>query len=88
MSMREQIIAKLTEAFQPVRLDVVDESEQHRGHGGWREGGETHFRVEIQADAFDGMSRVARQRAVYGVLKAELATSVHALALDVKGMSG
>lgn len=87
MSMAEQIRSKLSDAFQPVTLNVIDESEDHRGHGGWREGGETHFRVEITASAFDGKSRVAQQRAVYAVLKEELKAEIHALALDVKGVT-
>jgi BolA protein len=79
--------AKLTAAFAPARLEVIDESEQHRGHGGWREGGETHFRVRIAAAAFDGMSRVDRQRAVNRALAEELAGPVHALALEVSGLA-
>jgi BolA family transcriptional regulator, general stress-responsive regulator len=79
--------AKLTAAFAPARLEVIDESEQHRGHGGWREGGQTHFRVRIAASAFDGMSRIDRQRAVNRTLAEELAGPVHALALEVSGLS-
>jgi BolA protein len=74
---------KLNEAFAPTRLEVVDESEAHRGHGGWREGGETHFRVVMRAPALAGLSRVARSRAVHKVLAEELAGRVHALALDL-----
>lgn len=85
MRMEARIREKLTEAFSPEMLNVLDESEQHRGHGGWREGGETHFKVEIRSHAFDDMTRVARQRAVYAVLKEELDQSIHALALDVQG---
>ncbi len=76
---------KLQAAFDPSALEVIDESEQHRGHGGWREGGETHFRVRITAQAFDGQSRVAAQRAVNKVLADELAGPVHALALELRG---
>lgn len=88
MSYEERIRNKLTQAFDPVMLEVVDDSEKHRGHGGYREGGQTHFSVTIQAGAFDGMGRVARQRAVYAVLKEEMAERVHALALSVEGVSG
>jgi BolA protein len=77
--------AKLEAAFAPQALEVLDESEQHRGHGGWREGGETHFRVRMTAAAFDGQSRVARQRAVNAALKEELAGPVHALAMELRG---
>ncbi|MEM9048967.1 MAG: BolA family protein [Pseudomonadota bacterium] len=85
MGMAAQIRAKLEAAFDPTALEVIDESEQHRGHGGWREGGETHFRVVLRTAAFDGQSRVARHRAVHGVLSAELAGPVHALSLDLGG---
>ena len=76
---------KLEAAFAPDRLDVIDESEQHRGHGGWREGGQTHFRVVMRAASLGPMSRVERSRAVHAVLADELATDVHALALDLGG---
>lgn len=85
MSVSQTISQKLRAAFSPSHLDVIDDSEAHRGHGGWREGGETHFHVVIEAEAFNGQSRVARQRAVYAALKEELAGPVHALSLDVKG---
>ena len=74
---------KLTSEFHPQQLEIVDESEDHRGHGGYREGGETHFRVLMRAHSLEGMSRVARQRAVMSCLKAEMDERVHALALDV-----
>lgn len=76
---------KLTAAFAPEAIEVFDESEQHRGHGGWREGGGTHFRVVMRAASFDGMTRLARSRAVHGVLREELAGGLHALALDLAG---
>jgi len=72
---------KLTEAFAPVKLTVIDESESHRGHGGYREGGESHFRVEITSKAFEGKSRLERQRMVMSTLKEELAGPVHALSV-------
>ena len=74
---------KLTSEFHPQQLEIVDESEDHRGHGGYREGGETHFRVLMRARSLKGMNRVARQRAVMSCLKAEMDERVHALALDV-----
>ncbi|QHQ34102.1 BolA family protein [Algicella marina] len=84
MNTKETIEKKLSEAFSPVHLEVIDESEQHRGHGGYREGVATHFHVHIRASAFSGKSRVAAQRLVYSVLKAELDGDVHALALKVE----
>lgn len=79
----ERIEQKLKAAFAPTRLEVIDESEQHRGHGGWREGGGTHYRVVMRAPAFEAMSRVERSRAVHAALAEELAGGVHALALDL-----
>lgn len=77
----EAITRKLTDAFQPTRLEVVDDSERHRGHAGHREGGESHFNVLIEAPAFAGVPRVMRQRRVYAALAEELAGPVHALSL-------
>ena len=73
---------KLRRRFAPSRLSVEDESSRHRGHAGWRDGGETHFKVEIVSKEFEGKNRVARQRLVYEALKDELAGGVHALALS------
>jgi len=81
MTMAERIESKLTAAFAPERLEIVDDSHKHAGHGGWREGGETHFNVTVVSAAFAGQSRVMRQRAVYAALAEELAERVHALQL-------
>ena len=81
MPVRDDIARKLREAFEPSRLEVIDESHLHAGPGGARPGGESHFRVEIAAGAFRGMSRVDRQKAVYGVLAEEMAGPVHALSI-------
>jgi BolA protein len=83
MSVRDEIVAKLSAKFAPTYLEVIDESSRHEGHAGWREGGETHFRVRIAAPGFNSMSRLARHRAVMDALDTELATRVHALALEV-----
>lgn len=83
MSLRAEIETRLKEAFAPRRLSVVDDSESHRGHGGWREGGETHFNVEITADAFEGLSRVAAHRAVHEALGKDLVERIHALGLKI-----
>lgn len=74
--------AKLAAAFQPEHLEVIDESEEHRGHHGWHEGG-SHFRVVMRARALADLSRVERSRAVHRALEAELTGGVHALALDL-----
>ncbi len=64
MATRDLIVEKLTNTFAPASLDVVDESHQHAGHAGHREGGETHFRVYIVAEAFRGKSRLERHRMI------------------------
>jgi len=81
MSMNDIITEKLTGAFTPESLRVVDESHQHEGHAGHRPGGETHFRVYIVSEAFRGKSRVERHRMINATLAQELATRVHALAI-------
>jgi BolA protein len=84
MDVAEIIRSKLTEALSPLRLEIVDDSAKHQGHAGWRPGGETHFNVTVVSAAFDGKSRVERQRMVYGILAAEMADRVHALALTTR----
>ncbi len=84
MTMQQTITDKLREAFTPAHLDVIDESHLHEGHAGHRAGGETHFRVQIVADAFAGKSRIDRHRLVNAALAAELAASVHALAIKAQ----
>jgi BolA protein len=81
MARRDLIAEKLTKAFAPASLDVVDESHQHVGHAGHREGGETHFRIYIVAEAFRGKSRLERHRMINETLAGELAGGVHALAI-------
>jgi BolA family transcriptional regulator, general stress-responsive regulator len=72
---------KLTSAFRPSLLEVHDDSDRHQGHAGARPGGESHFNVTIQAEAFRGQPKVARQRMVYRALSEELAGPVHALSV-------
>ena len=81
MRVADIITEKLTAAFAPESLRVVDESHQHEGHAGHRPGGQTHFRVYIVAEAFKGKSRIDRHRVINQALARELAESVHALAI-------
>ena len=82
MSMTDTIRRKLTDGFAPSLLEIEDESASHAGHSGSRPGGETHFRVRIVSPAFEGVSRVERQRRIYAALADELKTQVHALVLS------
>ena len=84
MARVNDIRRKLNEAFAPEALAVEDESERHRGHAGWREGGETHFRLRIVSDAFRGKSRVERHRMVNAALAEEFARGLHALAIEAR----
>jgi BolA protein len=81
MAVADKIRSKLSAALAPVTLEIKDESDLHSGHSGWREGGETHFKVDIVSAAFEGMARVQRHRHVYEILSDELDGPVHALSL-------
>lgn len=85
MNRSDRIHQALSAAFTPEHLEVIDESEQHRGHAGYQDGGESHFRVIIRAPHFADMSRIARHRAVHKALGADLVSEIHALALDISG---
>lgn len=82
MTASDRIRARLTEAFRPDAVEVVDESDLHKGHAGHRPEGESHFRVKITAAAFRGKSRVAAHRMIYAALAGEIAQGVHALAIE------
>ena len=72
---------KLTEALDPTHLEIINDSDSHRGHAGHDGGGDSHFTVIIQSKAFDGKNRIAMQRLVMGALKEELAGTIHALSI-------
>lgn len=83
MSIQATIEAKLTQAFRPEKLSVINESHLHAGHQPTFDGtGETHFRVRIVSSAFAGLSRIDRHRAVNRLLADELEAGVHALAIE------
>ena len=82
MTYRQRMIDKLTAAFAPTLLEVVDESEAHHGHAGHRHEGETHFLVRIVSPAFAGTSRLQRHRMINEAVREELAERVHALTIE------
>jgi len=82
-SVAARISRKLHEGLTPQSLDVRDESAKHAGHMGARPEGETHFDVRVVSDAFEGLSRLERQRRVNAILAEELACPVHALSLKL-----
>lgn len=77
----DEIRARLA-VLTPSALDVIDQSESHRGHSGWREGGETHFLIRMTSPALTGKSRIEQHRMVHRAL-GDLTTRIHALALDL-----
>ncbi len=84
VSVKDRIMAKLTAAFTPEFLEVIDESHQHAGHAGARPQGETHYRVRIVASVLEGKTRVERHRMINGLLGEELKGGVHALAIEAR----
>ena len=84
--MAETLRAKLAAAFEPDHLEVIDESEQHRGHAGWREGGGTHFRVVMRAAApRRPQPRRAQPRRAQGARPTSSPAACTPLALDLAG---
>ena len=83
MSRKMRIREKLAENFIIDQLEVIDESESHRGHVGFQEGGESHFRVSLVSVDFEGQTRIARHRAVHTALGKDLLGEIHALALEL-----
>lgn len=84
MPISDEIRDALENAFNPQHIEVIDESEAHRGHAGYTEGGGSHFRVRMRADAFKGQSRLERHRAVHAALGPGLIGRIHALALELE----
>ena len=75
------MLRRLNQALAPSRIDLVDQSEQHRGHGGYNPEGESHFALSVESAAFAGKSRVERQRMVYAALGELMRERVHALTI-------
>lgn len=80
----DRIASILKSAFAPEVLEIEDQSAQHAGHAGAQPGGQTHYKVRMISPNFNGVSRVARQRAVMDALKAEFDGGLHALSMDLK----
>jgi BolA protein len=76
-----EMLARLNSALSPTAIELVDDSEQHRGHGGHNPAGESHFTLRIESAAFTGKSRVERQRMVYAALGDLMDARVHALSI-------
>mgnify|MGYP001573001043 CR=1 FL=1 len=83
MSKRQDIEDRLRDTFAPRELEVIDDTESHRGHAGFTDGVESHFNVMVRSEKFKGLNRLARHRAIHSALGPELIASIHALAIDV-----
>jgi BolA protein len=81
MGVAQELRLALERELTPEEVVIVDESARHHGHAGWREGGETHFRVEVVAACFAGRSRVERQRLVHAAVADLLLERIHALSI-------
>jgi BolA protein len=84
VSLKDWMVETLTRELEPIELRVEDESHQHAGHAGWREGGETHFRIDVVSPAFSGKSRIERHRIVNAVLAPAFQRGLHALAIEAR----
>ena len=78
------MLRRLNSALSPAHVELVDDSEQHRGHGGYNPSGESHFTLSIESDAFAGKSRVERQRMIYHALGDLMKERVHALSITAR----
>ena len=76
-----EMLARLNSALSPTQIELTDDSEQHRGHGGYNPAGESHFSLRIESAAFSGKSRVERQRMIYAALGDLMRERVHALSI-------
>jgi BolA family transcriptional regulator, general stress-responsive regulator len=76
-----EMLRRLNSALSPTSIELIDDSEQHRGHGGYNPAGESHFTLRIESPAFEGKNRVERQRMIYGALGDLMDARVHALSI-------
>ena len=79
-----EMLNRLNSALSPSLIELNDDSEAHRGHGGYNPAGESHFSLRIESAAFAGKSRVERQRLVYAALGELMESRVHALSIKAK----
>jgi BolA protein len=84
MGIADLMATRLTEAFAPTLLEIRDDSEKHRGHAGYQDGGESHWQIVISSAVFDGMNRLARHRAIHAALGKDIIGRIHALAIDIR----
>jgi BolA protein len=76
-----EMLRRLNSALSPTAIKLIDDSEQHRGHGGYNPAGESHFTLRIESAAFTGKNRVERQRMIHAALGDLMRERVHALSI-------
>lgn len=81
MDYKSKITEKLIKRFSPNFLEVIDESESHRGHSGFVEGHQTHFQIQIASEIFEEMSRIKREREIHKALGEEIIRNIHAISI-------
>ena len=79
-----EMLSRLHSALSPTSIELIDDSEQHRGHGGYNPAGESHFSLTIECPTFVGKNRVERQRMIYAALGDLMDSRVHALSIRAK----
>jgi BolA protein len=82
--MKQRIKSKILQSMSVEFLEVSDVSHHHVGHAGWRDDGETHFKIKLVSSSFIGMNQIARHRMIYAILAAELQDKIHALQLQLE----
>jgi BolA protein len=81
MTRQQRIISLLTEGLNPTRISLDDDSDKHAGHSGARPGGQTHYTLAIESEAFRGKSKIQRHQMIYALLGGEFKSGLHALAI-------
>lgn len=83
MGIASEIESRLKAAFDVQQLQIIDESEKHRGHAGYQDGGESHWHLVIKAEALTQMSRIARHRAIHSAIGKDIIARIHALSIEI-----
>ena len=83
MGLASEIESRLRAAFDVQELQIIDESEKHRGHAGYQDGGESHWHLVIKAEALTPMSRIARHRAIHNAIGKDIIARIHALSIEI-----
>jgi len=84
--MKDTIYRKISSELSPQKLEVIDQSHLHKGHGGYKDGGETHFKIVIFYENIKSLPRIDLHRRINNILASELKTQIHALEIEIKSL--